>query len=63
MQKKFSIDDAFRADEAFLTSTTVGILPVIQIDNKKVFNGKIGSLTKELMIDYEEYLEKQIRDE
>ena len=63
MQKKFSIDDAFRADEAFLTSTTVGILPVIKIDNKKVSNGKIGSLTKELMIDYELYLEKQIRDE
>ena len=63
VEKKFSIDDAFGADEAFLTSTTVGILPVIKIDNKKVSNGKIGSLTKELMFDYEVYLEKQIKYE
>ncbi|MBH43563.1 MAG: D-amino-acid transaminase [Rickettsiales bacterium] len=63
LEKKFSIDEAYNADEAFLTSTTVGVLPVIRIDKKKVSNGKIGSLTKEIMCDYEEYLKRQIKHE
>ena len=62
-EKKFSIDDAYNADEAFLTSTTVGILPVIKIDKKKISNGKIGILTKKLIVEYDEYLKRQVKDE
>ena len=38
-KKPFSIDDIKKCKEAFLTSTTVGVLPVIKID-KFVVNGK-----------------------
>jgi len=38
-----------QAEEVFLTQTTSGIMPVVEIDGQKVGNGKPGSMTKKLM--------------
>ncbi len=40
-------------DEAFLTQTTSGILPVVEIDGRKIGNGKPGPVTKKLMKKFE----------
>ena len=37
------------ADEVFISSTTKGILPIIQIDSKQVSNGQVGEVTKSYM--------------
>lgn len=37
------------ADEVFITQTTSGILPVVEIDGHKIANGKPGPLTRSLM--------------
>jgi len=37
------------ADEVFITQTTSGILPVIEIDGHKIGTGKPGAVTKKLM--------------
>ncbi len=37
------------ADEVFITQTTSGILPVVEIDGHKVGNGRPGPVTKKLM--------------
>ena len=42
--------------EAFITSSSRGIVPVVQIDDRKVGRGRIGSLTKMLMQAYDEYV-------
>jgi len=39
--------------EAFITSSSRGIVPVIQIDAMRVGQGQVGSLTKKLMSAYE----------
>jgi len=37
------------ADEAFITAANKKVLPIVQVDNFKVKNGKIGPMTQELM--------------
>lgn len=44
------------AEEAFITSTTKEIMPVVQIDNIKIGTGKVGPNTKQLMIEFKRYI-------
>jgi branched-chain amino acid aminotransferase len=45
--------------EAFITSSSRGIVPVIQIDAVRVGQGRIGRVTKELMAAYAEYVNRR----
>lgn len=47
-ERPFSVDEAKAAKEAFLTSTTSFVCPVVQIDDAVVGNGKPGSTTLDL---------------
>ena len=47
-ERSFSVDEALQAKEAFLTSATSLVLPVVQIDGKPVGDGKVGPLVKRL---------------
>ena len=42
-------DDLFGADEAFLTSTTREVLPIVTVDESQIADGKPGSVTRKLM--------------
>ncbi len=42
IEKKFNMKDIKDADEAFITSATQYVMPVIRVDNLKIGNGKIG---------------------
>ena len=41
--------DLFGADEAFLTSTTRGALPIVKVDDRTIGGGKPGPVTKKLL--------------
>ncbi|MBU0577527.1 aminotransferase class IV [Patescibacteria group bacterium] len=41
------------ADEVFITQTTSGILPVVEIDGQKIGTGRPGPVTKKLMKKFE----------
>lgn len=58
-EKAFTVREAEKCKEAFLTSTTVGIIPVISI-NKKLISKEPGCLTKNLIKLFNEDLRKQI---
>jgi branched-chain amino acid aminotransferase len=45
-----------RIEEAFITSSSRGIVPVVQIDQFTVGQGKPGPITGELMESYEDYV-------
>ena len=47
-ERPFTLAEARSADEAFLTSTTAPILPVVAIDGQKVADGRPGPVTRRL---------------
>ena len=47
-EKNFLIEDVYKADEAFVTGTFAGVIPIIKIDSKIMRDGLIGPITKEL---------------
>lgn len=42
-------EDLFRADEAFLTSTTRELLPIVNVDDRTIGSGSPGPTTKQLL--------------
>jgi branched-chain amino acid aminotransferase len=42
-------DDLFSADEAFLTSTTRELVPIVSVDDRKIGDGKPGPVTQKLL--------------
>jgi D-alanine transaminase len=51
-EQYFTINEAKEAREAFLTSTTSFVTPIVEIDDKVIGNGKPGSLSQDLRAMY-----------
>jgi len=51
-KRKFTLDEAFKADEAFLTGASSYIEPVIQIDSKIIGSGMPGPVVLALRAEY-----------
>ncbi len=47
-EKEYLIEDVLKADEAFVTGTFAGVIPVISLDDMMIGNGKRGEITKRL---------------
>ncbi|MBI3708394.1 MAG: D-amino-acid transaminase [Proteobacteria bacterium] len=62
-ERPFSVAEAKGAREAFITSTTSFVLPVTQIDDQVIANGKPGSLTLKLRQRYMAHMGDQTRAE
>ena len=50
--REISKDELKKADEVFLTGTAAEITPVIKIETKKIGEGKVGNVTKQVMETY-----------
>ena len=59
-ERAFSLEEAQFAKEAFITSTTSFVKPVLKINEKSVGDGKIGSLTIKLLSFYNDHIKAQI---
>jgi branched-chain amino acid aminotransferase len=44
-----TLEEALDADEAYLTSTTRGVVPVVRLDDHTIGDGRPGPVTRELM--------------
>ena len=62
IEKAFSSSELFSCKEAFLTSTTAKILPVVKINEKTIGNGKPGQMTQVLIKKYNELVKCQIHE-
>ena len=57
LERPFSVIEAKQAREAFLTSTTSYVTPIVRIDDSVVGDGKPGPLARELGTFYRRYVE------
>ncbi len=57
-ERNITITELFTSDEAFFTGTAVEIVPVVEINKRKIGNGLPGSVTKQIMQEFE----KIVRD-
>lgn len=53
-----SLEDVYQAEEAFISSTTKNILPVVAVDEYSLGNGTPGPITRSLSQRYDELIQK-----
>lgn len=54
IEEPFTIEDIPTADEMFLTSSTSEVMPIIQVDDQQISNGKPGEISRKLQLAYEQ---------
>lgn len=57
IESDFKKNLLYSADECFITSTTMQIMPIVKIDGKKIGIGKVGKITKKLMNEFDELVD------
>ncbi len=58
-ERTFSLEDLLNADEAFLSSTTSEVTPIIEIDGAALSGGRPGAITKKLQALFKTEIQKQ----
>jgi len=56
-EQDITLHDLYNADEAFFTGTAAQVMPLVEVDGRKIGNGKPGLITRELMKKFEEHKE------
>jgi len=56
-ERPFSLDEAYKAHEAFVTSATQIVMPVVRIDGRVIGDGKPGLVATALRLHYHRYAE------
>jgi D-alanine transaminase len=55
-EEAFALSALYAADEAFIMSTTLEIMPVIKVDNQSISSGFPGPVTKQLIKHFDEWI-------
>lgn len=57
---ELQLKDLLETDEAFITSTSKKVLPIVKVDDQSIGDGKPGGLTQRVMQLFEKYLEDYV---
>ena len=60
IERRLHVDDLLEADELFLTSSTIEVVPIIRIDKRKAGGGTAGELTREIQQRYRKYAARRL---
>jgi branched-chain amino acid aminotransferase len=60
VEKSFSLTDVYGADEAFVTGTFAGVVPVREIDGRTIGHGRRGSLVERLQRLYYDFVLRDV---
>jgi len=57
LERPFRLDEAMQAREAFITSATNTVMPVVRIDGAKIADGRPGPITQRLRSKFQQFAE------
>ncbi|MDO8522266.1 MAG: aminotransferase class IV [bacterium] len=57
-EREVTVEEMYKADEAFITSSFKEIVPIVKVGKKKIGNGKVGEVTKQVMKLFHEFTAK-----
>lgn len=52
LERNISLQDVYESNECFITSTSLNVMPIVQIDDIMINNAVVGEITKKLIIDF-----------
>jgi branched-chain amino acid aminotransferase len=55
IEKNFTLEELKKSNEIFITSSSIEIVPITALDGRKVGDGKVGQLTKNVMRMFKDY--------
>lgn len=55
-ERPFSVDEAYAADEAFLSSTSAFLVPIVKIDDRQIGKGVPGPVATKLLARYRDHV-------
>jgi len=61
VERDLSTNDLATLDEAFLTSSIKGVVPIVRVDGRPIGAGSPGPVTQQLMKGYADYIQSQAR--
>ena len=59
MQRDFSLFEVYSADEAFVTGTFAGVVPVVDVDGRTLGAGNRGAMTARLQGHYRDFIDAE----
>ena len=58
-EKNFSLTDVYGADEAFVTGTFAGVVPVTEVDGRQLTGGR-GPMVERLQAGYKALMDRDV---
>jgi branched-chain amino acid aminotransferase len=60
IERELVLSEIYSADECFMTGTAAEIKPILEVDFRKIGNGGIGRVTKEIMLEFSKIVKGEI---
>jgi branched-chain amino acid aminotransferase len=57
-ERKIKKQELYSSDEIFLSATNKDIVPIVKVDGKKIGDGKVGKITKQIMQAFDDFVAK-----
>ena len=54
------LDDIYKVEEAFLTSSLLEVMPLTKIGDKRISNGRVGNITRKLITAYKQLVSGEL---
>ncbi|MCK5430302.1 MAG: aminotransferase class IV, partial [Anaerolineales bacterium] len=53
-------EELYQADEAFISNSLIEIMPLVEVDGRRIGSGTVGSITSKLVSEYKALLKKEL---